>query len=107
MNDQALIVYVIQLLVQASVAAVAFLVWSLVQKYNLQSSISLLVYAAEQMFNTPGMGQMKKQWVIDQLSTKFNIDIEELEIYIEAAVAELKKYRFKLITPPTPPAPLK
>jgi len=60
------------------------------QYKNIEFWVEFAVKAAEQIFNQPGMGEEKKQYVIDFLTSKgINITIEELNILIEAAVQEL------------------
>lgn len=51
----------------------------------------IAVEAAEQLFNQPGMGKEKKEYVVEFLTNKgFNIDAEALDNMIEACVHELK-----------------
>lgn len=60
------------------------------RRVKLHHSIMTAVLAAEQIFNQPGMGDRKKDYVIDYLMSKnINITREDLNIFIEAAVNEM------------------
>jgi hypothetical protein len=60
------------------------------QYKNIEFWVRFAVKAAEQIFNQPGMGNKKKQYVIDFLTSKgINITLDELNVLIEAAVQEL------------------
>ena len=48
------------------------------------------VRAAEMIEAAMAAGEEKKQWVIERLSGLLKIDEKELEVFIEAAVVELK-----------------
>ena len=61
------------------------------QRDNIYTLVLLAVRAAEQIFNTEGQGLLKKEFVVDYLNSKgIKISIEDLEIFIEAAVKELE-----------------
>jgi len=52
--------------------------------------VGIAVRAAEQIFNEPDMGIIKKQYVIDFLNNKgIKITMEDLNILIEAIVQEM------------------
>ena len=52
--------------------------------------VSVAVNAAEQIYREKGQGKLKKEYVIDFLTSKgINITIQELDVLIEAAVKEL------------------
>lgn len=54
--------------------------------------VRVAVQAAEQLFNQPGMGEKKKQYVLNFLSDKgIKMTMEQLDALIEAAVQELNK----------------
>lgn len=58
---------------------------------TIRTWVTIAVYAAEQIFNAPGLGEDKKAYVIDFLTDHgFVIDEEEIENMIEAAVLEMK-----------------
>lgn len=60
------------------------------QYKNIEFWVKFAVKAAEQIFTQPGMGEKKKQYVVDFLTGKgIDITIDELNILIEAAVQEL------------------
>lgn len=52
--------------------------------------VGIAVRAAEQIYNESGMGEKKKQYVLDFLSDKgFTLDPNSINAMIEAAVKEL------------------
>jgi len=52
--------------------------------------VGIAVRAAEQIFNEPDMGIIKKQYVVDFLNNKgIKITMEDLNILIEAVVQEM------------------
>lgn len=54
--------------------------------------VRVAVQAAEQLFSQPGMGEKKKEYVINFLSDKgIKVTMEQLNALIEAAVHELNK----------------
>lgn len=63
------------------------------QKYELEQWVKFSVKAAEQIFNTPGLGKEKKDYVKNQVMKKFTISEEELDILIEAFVEELNRVK--------------
>ena len=57
---------------------------------EIQYWVNVAVTAAEQIFNEPKMGDLKKKYVLDFLSELgVNLTEEELNALIEAAVKEL------------------
>lgn len=59
------------------------------QQKNIEFWVEIAVNAAEQIFGS-GLGEKKKQYVIDFLNSKgINITEKELDILIEAAVFEM------------------
>lgn len=60
------------------------------QRDNIYTIVTLAVSAAEQIYFKPGEGKKKKEYVINYLSSKgIKLTIEDLNIFIEAAVKEL------------------
>lgn len=60
------------------------------QRDNIYTIVSLAVSAAEQIYFKPGEGKKKKEYVVNYLSSKgIKLTIEDLNIFIEAAVKEL------------------
>lgn len=51
--------------------------------------VRVAVRAAEQIYNSPGMGREKFDYVAEWLSKKFKISKEDLKNLIESAVYEL------------------
>lgn len=51
--------------------------------------VRIAVKAAEQIYNAPGMGKEKFEYVADWISSKFNISKDDLKNMIESAVYEL------------------
>lgn len=52
--------------------------------------VGIAVRAAEQIYNESGMGEKKKQYVLDFLASKgFTLDPDSINAMIEAAVKEL------------------
>lgn len=59
---------------------------------DLMRWIKIFVKAAEQIFQESGLGEKKKQYVLDRLAEKgYTIDTEALNEMIEAAVLELNR----------------
>ena len=76
--------------------ALAFLVVSLVaywmaKDYRVKTAVALAVKAAEQVMTDPGSGELKKEWVIDQITRRFKVKREYVEVLIEAFVFELNR----------------
>lgn len=60
------------------------------QRDNIYTIVTLAVSAAEQIYFKPGEGEKKKEYVINYLYSKgIKLTIEDLNIFIEAAVKEL------------------
>lgn len=61
------------------------------QRENVYFWVKVAVNAAEMIYNEKTQGQSKKLFVLDFLTDKgINIDMDELDTLIEAAVKELK-----------------
>ena len=70
------------------------------QRDNIYTIVSLAVSAAEQIYFKPGEGEKKKEFVINYLSSKgIKLTIEDLNIFIEAAVKELNIIQSELLSP--------
>lgn len=62
------------------------------QRQKIKLYVRMAVQAAEMLFKESGSGQQKKEYVIQYLAEKgFKLDGDELDVYIESAVLELKK----------------
>ena len=60
------------------------------QRDNIYTIVTLAVQAAEQIYFKPGEGEKKKEYVVNYLSSKgIKLTIEDLNLFIEAAVLEL------------------
>ena len=60
------------------------------QRENIYFWVTVAVQAAEMIYKEKGQGKLKKEYVIDFLTSKgINITIQELNVLIEAAVKEL------------------
>lgn len=59
-----------------------------IRKYSLERWIKILVNTAEQIYQELD-GAERLAWVKDQVSNKYKIDPEELDILIEAFVNEI------------------
>lgn len=67
------------------------------QRENIYFWVKIAVGAAEQIYNGKGQGKIKKEYVIDFLTSKgININIQELDTLIEAAVKELNIMQDKI-----------
>ncbi len=67
------------------------------QRDNIYFWVQVAVGAAEQIYKEKGQGKLKKDYVIDFLTSKgINITIQELDILIEAAVKELNLVQKKI-----------
>ena len=59
---------------------------------KIQFWVTIAVDAAEQVFSQSGMGEEKKEFVVEFLAEKgFALDISEIDALIEAAVHDLKR----------------
>lgn len=62
------------------------------QREKIRLYVRMAVQAAEMLFTETGMGKAKKEYVIQYLAEKgFHLDGDELDVYIESAVLDLKK----------------
>lgn len=60
---------------------------------KVQFWVTIAVEAAEQVFSQSGMGDEKKEFVLEFLSEKgFSLDVMEIDALIEAAVHDLKNH---------------
>lgn len=60
------------------------------QRNNIYTLVMLAVQAAEQIYFKPGQGKDKKTYVVNYLSSKgVKLTVEDLDLFIEAAVKEL------------------
>ena len=60
------------------------------QRDNIYNLVLIAVRAAEQIYNVSGQGKLKKEYVIRYLNSKgIKLTVEDLELFIEAAVLEL------------------
>ena len=60
------------------------------QRDNIYNLVLIAVRAAEQIYNMTGQGKLKKEYVIEYLNSKgVKVTIEDLDVFIEAAVLEL------------------
>lgn len=60
---------------------------------KVQFWVTIAVEAAEQVFSQSGMGDEKKEFVLEFLSEKgFSLDVMEVDALIEAAVHDLKNH---------------
>lgn len=62
------------------------------QRDNAKFWVQVAVGAAEQIYKEKGQGKLKKKYVLNFLNSKgIDIDDEQLDVLIEAAVYELNK----------------
>ena len=67
------------------------------QRNNIYFWVKIAVGAAEQIYAEKGQGKLKKEYVVDFLTSKgINITIQELDVLIEAAVKELNLVQEKV-----------
>ena len=72
--------------------------WGIEQTQKIYEAVRQAVNAAELIGASLGFdGAAKKQWVVDKISSTFKIDAEQLNIFIEAAVAALKAEGSELV----------
>ena len=68
---------------------------------TLLTWVGVFVNAAEQIFRGTGMGEAKKAYVLQMLNEKgYDVELDEIDALIEAAVLELKREYGVLITDP-------
>lgn len=62
------------------------------ERQKIKLYVRMAVQAAEMLFTESGAGQKKKEYVIQYLAEKgLKLDGDELDVYIESAVLELKQ----------------
>ena len=81
--------------VRIGAVALFVAVYNLIRKYKLEKAVFIAVKAAEQVFKGTGLGEKKKQDVIDFITSKFKVTREELDRLIESAVFEMKRLQGK------------
>lgn len=70
------------------------------QRENMYTLVMLAVQAAEQIFNKPGSGRQKKEYVINYLYSRgIKLTVEDIDLLIEAAVKELNLIQNQLLPP--------
>lgn len=70
------------------------------QRGNIYALVTLAVQAAEQIYFKPGQGEKKKEYVINYLSSRgIKLTVEDLNVFIEAAVKELNIWQDQLLPP--------
>ncbi len=68
------------------------------QRENIYQVVMFAVKAAEQIYFQPGMGEKKKEYVVNYLNSKgIKITKEDLDLFIESAVKELNLVQEGLI----------
>ena len=94
MDITRILVLVIELLIALCVAFVIPLIKAHLGTARLEKLMTYAqigVQAAEMLFKESGMGEQKKQYVIDFLKSKgYDIDTDALDAVIESAVLEMK-----------------
>lgn len=69
------------------------------QREGIAFWVKVAVNAAEQIYNEKGQGKIKKEYVVEFLTSKgINITLQELDVLIEAAVKELNLAQKQLKT---------
>ena len=97
MFDREVIMFLVDLVIRGLAVVLFIGALYLINKYNLQKWVSIAVKAAEMIYNMPGMGAEKKQWVLEFLANKLKlVTAEELDAMIEAAVQEIQKYKNRI-----------
>ena len=62
------------------------------QLKQIETWVKVAVQAAEQLYTTPQAGEIKKQYVIDFLTSKgYTVDMQKIDALIEATVFSLNK----------------
>lgn len=68
------------------------------QRENIYFLVTLAVQAAEQIYFKPGQGEEKKEYVINYLLSRgIKLTVEDLDLFIEAAVLELNMIKDKAL----------
>lgn len=69
-----------------------YFVVPILKEKKLYDFVKILVQSAEQLYKGKGLGEQKKEFVVQKLK-KFGIEVnnEQLDILIESAVLELNK----------------
>ena len=94
MDITRIMILVVELIAAIAVAVVIPYIKSLIDANKLEKLLAYAqigVQAAEMLFKESGMGEAKKQYVIDYLKSKgYELDVTELDVVIESAVLEMK-----------------
>jgi hypothetical protein len=70
------------------------------QRENIYFWVRVAVQAAEMIYAEKGQGKLKKEYVVEFLTSRgINITLQELDVLIEAAVKELNIIQEKIDTP--------
>lgn len=83
----------IEYLVRAIVVVLGTYVFAYIRKYKLEKWVKIAVQAAEMIYKGSGLGEQKKQDVINFITSKFKVSKEELDRLIEAAVFEMNRLK--------------
>lgn len=68
------------------------------QREDIYFLVTLAVQAAEQIYFKPGQGEEKKEYVINYLYSRgIKLTVEDLDMFIEAAVLELNIIKKKAL----------
>lgn len=91
--DRNTLLVVIEYVIRILVVIIGTYLINLIRSYKLEKWVQIAVNAAEQIFNEKGLGEKKKEYVVNFIKDKFkfNLSISELDVLIEAAVKELNR----------------
>lgn len=89
--EKQTILLIVDYIIRILVVVIGTYGLGLIRKYKLEKWIKIAVSAAEQIYKETGMGNVKKEYVLEFINSKFKFGIteEELETLIESAVKEL------------------
>ena len=89
--DREIIMLVLNYAVRVLVLVVGTYAMNFIRQHKLEKWVKVAVYSAEQIYKEVGMGEIKKEYVINFINDKFKFGIteKELDSLIEAVVKEL------------------
>lgn len=86
------ITFVFEALIVIIFGVITAIVIPFIKEKKLYNWVNIAVKAAEQIYTQTGMGEIKKDFVLNFLKSKgYKVDTESIDLMIESAVLSLKE----------------
>lgn len=86
------ITFVFEALIVIIFGVITVIVVPFIKEKKLYNWVNIAVKAAEQIYTQTGMGEIKKDFVLNFLKSKgYKVDTESIDLMIESAVLSLKE----------------